>query len=151
MTFIPTFDLIALCFQLGTVLFTAYFPFRAREFESKGRYKYIHLAAVISAVFFPSILVAIQFGLGGYSRTVVPIFCLADIGSSFVFAIIPACLTSATFLTLVMLLLFKIFDIAGWKLKPKVELNVCVLYTKPNSLAITVVKPSDLHSYLCVS
>ena len=127
MTFIPTFDLIALCFQLGTVLFAAYFPFRAREFESKGRYKYIHLAAVINSVFFSAVLVAIQFGLGGYSRTVVPIFCLAEIGSSFVFAIIPACVTSATFLTLVMLLLFKIFDIAGWKLKPKVEL--CILCT----------------------
>jgi hypothetical protein len=122
-TFIPTFDLIVLCFQLGTVLFTAYFPFRAREFESKGRYKYIHLTAIITAVTFPTLLVAVQFGLGGYSRTVVPIFCLADIGSSFVFAIIPSFLTSATFLSLVMLLLIKILDIAGWKLKPKPMTN----------------------------
>ena len=119
-TFVPTHDVTALCFQLGTVLFAAYFPFRARMFESKGWYKYIHIAAVANAVIFPATLVGIQYGLGGYSRTSVPIFCLADPSSAFVFAVIPACLTNATFLTLVVLLLFKIFDIGGWKLKTKV-------------------------------
>ena len=120
MTFIPSFDLIALCFHLGTVLFAAYFPFRAREFESKGRYKYIHLTALISAVLFSAVFVGFQFGLGGYRQSMVPIFCLAEAGSAFVFAILPTCVISAIFLTLVMLLLFKIFDIGSWNFKTKV-------------------------------
>lgn len=119
-TFIPSFDQTALCFQLGTLLFSAYFPFRAREFESKGHYKYLHLVAIISCILFPIILVGIQFGLGGYSRTMVPVWCLADPGSAFVLGIIPSCVINAVFLTLVMILLFKVFDISGWRFKPKV-------------------------------
>ena len=86
-TFVPGFDLIALCYQLGTVLFTAYVPFRAREFESKGRYNYIHVVAVINSIIVAGFLVGAQLGLGGYSRTVV--HCLADASSSFAFAIVP--------------------------------------------------------------
>ena len=121
-TFVPSSDLTVLCFNLGTVLFAAYFPFRAREFESKGRYNYTHIAAVASAVIFSGMLVSIQFALGGYSRTVVPIFCLADPSNAFVFAVIPACVISAIFLTIVMLLLFKIFDIGQWKFKTRVRI-----------------------------
>ena len=119
-TVVPAFDQTALCFQLGTLLFTAYFPFRAREFESKGRYKYLHLAAILCCILFPIFLVGIQFGLGGYSRTMVPIFCLANPGSAFVLGIIPSCVINALFLMLVMIMLFKVFDISGWKFKPKV-------------------------------
>ena len=110
-----------LCFHLGTVLFAAYFPFRAREFESKGRYKYIHIAAVASALLFSAFLVGVQFALGGYSRTVVLIFCLSDTSSAFVFGVIPGCVITAIFLTLVILLLFKIVDIGGWKFTAKVS------------------------------
>ena len=114
-TFIPTFDLTGLCFHLGTVLFTAYFPFKARNLEKKGGYKYLHLIAVLCAVGLSGFLVGVQFGVGGYSRMVVPIFCLAASESAFVFGVIPACLISAIFLTFVMVLLFKIVDIEGWK------------------------------------
>ena len=119
-TFVPGFNLIALCYQLGTVLFGAYFPFRAREFKTKHRFKYVHLVAVVSAIVFPGVLVGVQYGLGGYSRTVVPIFCLADASSAFLFAIIPTSLINAIFLTFVMMLLFKVLDISGWKLRSKV-------------------------------
>ena len=108
------------------MLFSAYFPFRAREFESKGRYKYVHIAAVASALLFSAFLVGVQFALGGYSRTMVPIFCLSDVSSAFVFGVIPLCIITATFLTLVMLLLFKIVDIGGWKFRAKVSYtSVC--------------------------
>lgn len=90
-------------------------------FESKGWYKYIHIAAVANATIISASLVGIQYGLGGYSRTSAPIFCLADPSTAFVFAVVPACLINAAFLTLVVLLLFKIFDIGGWKLKTKVS------------------------------
>ena len=116
-TFIPTFDLVGLCFHLGTVLFTAYFPFRARTLETKGHYKYLHIVAVVCAFTLAMLLVGIQFGAGGYSRMMAPIFCLASSESSFVLAIIPGCFISAIFLTFVMILLFKIVDIEGRKLK----------------------------------
>ena len=63
----------------------------------------------------------IQFGVGGYSRTMVPIFCLAGSSSAFVIAVIPSCVITAIFLTFVMMLLFKVFDIGKWKLKAKVN------------------------------
>ena len=115
--FIPTFDLVGLCFHLGTVLFTAYFPFRARTMETKGHYKYLHIVAVVCAFTLATLLVGIQFGAGGYSRMMTPIFCLASSESSFALAIIPGCFISAIFLTFVMILLFKIVDIEGRKLK----------------------------------
>ena len=95
------------------MLFGAYFPFYAREFDAKGRTKYIHIAAVASAIIFPALIVGIQFVIGGYRRTMVPIFCLADTGSALVFAIIPVCLLSAVFLTLVMILFFKTVRLGG--------------------------------------
>ena len=116
-TFIPTFDLVGLCLHLGTVLFTAYFPFRARTLETKGHYKYLHIVAVVCAFMVATFFVGVQFGIGGYSRTMVPIFCLASSESSFVFGIVPGCIISAIFLTFVMILLFKIVDIEGRKLK----------------------------------
>jgi hypothetical protein len=116
-TFVPTFELTGLCFHLGTVLFTAYFPFRARELVTKGRYKYLHFVAVVSIVGVSGLLVGFQFALGGYSRTVAPIFCLGSPGSAFLFGVVPACLTSAIFLTFVMILLFKIIELKGWRLK----------------------------------
>ena len=112
-TYIPVQDLIFLCFHLGLVLFGAYFPFYARKFNTRGRTKYIHITAVASAMMLPALTVGIQFAMGGYRRTMVPIFCLADTGSAFVFAIVPGCLLSAVFLTLVMILLFKIVRLGG--------------------------------------
>ena len=123
LTFIPTHDLVLLCFQLGTVIFAAYFPYRAREFESKGCYKYIHITAVVTAISFSSLMVGFTYAVSGYSRTMVPIFCLAsDSSGSFAFDIIPICLVTAIFLTFVMVLLFKIIDFGGWKLKTKVRI-----------------------------
>ena len=116
-TFIPTFDLVGLCFHLGTVLFTAYFPFRARTLETKGHYKYLHIVAVVCAVGSSGFLTGIQFGIGGYSRTIVPVFCLASPEGAFGFSIVPVCITCATFLTFVVVLLFKILDLEGWHLK----------------------------------
>jgi hypothetical protein len=116
-TFVPTFELTGLCFHLGTVLFTAYFPFRARRFEKKGSYKYLHLVAVLCGFGFSGFLVGIQFAVGGYNRNIVPIFCVAAPESAFFFGIIPVCIISATFLTVVMILLCKIVNIDGWRLK----------------------------------
>ena len=102
--FIYVYEHIAIVrIHLGLVLFGAYFPFYAREFDAKGRTKYIHITAVASAILIPALIVEIQFAMGGYRRTMVPIFCLADTGSTFVFSIIPVCLLSAVFLTLVMI------------------------------------------------
>ena len=148
-TFIPSFDFTVLCFQLGTVLFGVYFPFRAREFESKGHCKWIHLVSVINAVSLSALLVGVQFGLGGYSRTMVPVFCLADMGSALVVSVIPTCVILAIFLTLVMLLLFKIFDIAGWKLRTKVELHILELSHIPDSM-LHVISSIELLYALCV-
>ena len=99
------------------MLFTAYFPFRARKLETKGRYKYLHLIAIGCAVGVSILLVGIQFGAGGYSRTVVPIFCLTFSASAFALGIVPGCILLAVFLTFVMILLFKIVDIEGQKIK----------------------------------
>ena len=66
---------------------------------------------------FSIFLVGLQFALGGFSRTVVPIFCLAASESAFVFGVIPACFISAIFLTFMMALFFKIITIQGWKHK----------------------------------
>ena len=116
-TFVPTFELVGLCFHLGTVLFTAYFPFRARKLQTKGGYRRLHIVTIITTIGVSGIFVGLQFAAGGYSRTVVPIYCFAAPESAFVFAVIPVCITSAIFLTFVMVLLFKIIDIEGWKLK----------------------------------
>ena len=116
-TFVPTFELIGLCFHLGTVLFTAYFPFRARKLETKGGYKYLHIVTLICTIGGSGFFVGLQFAAGGYSRTVVPIYCFAAPESAFVFAVVPVCVTSAIFLTFVMVLLFKIIDIERWKNK----------------------------------
>ena len=99
------------------MLFTAYFPFRARKLETKGHYKYLHIIAIGCAFGVSILLVGIQFGAGGYSRTMVPIFCVASSASAFALAIVPACILSAVFLTFVMILLFKIVDIEGQKIK----------------------------------
>ena len=122
-TFVPTFELTGLCFHLGTVLFTAYFPFRARRFEKKGSYKYLHLVAVLCGFGFSGFLVGIQFAVGGYNRNIVPIFCVAAPESAFFFGIIPVCIISALFLTVVMILLCKIVNIDGWRLKLSQVIN----------------------------
>ena len=124
-TFILSFDFFGLCFHMGTVLFTVYFPFRARGLETRGGYKYFHLVAVICAIGFSGVLVGLQFAVGGYSRTVIPVLCIAAPESSFVFGIVPVCLISAIFLTFVMILLFKIISIQGWRLNRS---EVCMLY-----------------------
>ena len=117
-TFIATFGyIIGLCFHLGTVLFTVYFPFRARTLETKGHYKYLHIVAVVFPLTLATLFLGIQYGIGGYSRTMVPIFCLPSSEGSFALAIVPGCFISAIFLTFVMVLLFKIVDIEGIKLK----------------------------------
>jgi hypothetical protein len=90
----------------------------------KGRYKYLHFVAVVSIVGVSGLLVGFQFALGGYSRTAVPIFCLGSPGSAFLFGVVPACLTSAIFLTFV---LFKIIELKGWRLKP----TVAMLFNAP--------------------
>ena len=106
-TVITTFDLIILCSQLGVTLFASCFPFRAQTFKSKGHYKHLHKITVVFGVLCGASFVGFQFALGGYSRTVVPIFCLASEGSAFVFSVIPLCVLSAIFLSIVMILLFK--------------------------------------------
>ena len=73
--------------------------------------------AVSCAICFSGFFVGVQFAVGGYSRTVVPIYCLASPEGAFVFAVVPVCISSATFLTFVMILLFKIIDIDGLNLK----------------------------------
>ena len=95
----------------------AFFPFKARELETNGGYKYLHVAAVVCAIGVAVFLVGLQFKGGGYSRTVVPVLCLSTPDSALVFGIAPVCVMSAIFLTFVMVLLFKIIDIEGWKLK----------------------------------
>ena len=119
------------------VLFTVYFPIRAREFESKGYNKYIHLITVVCAVIFPAFLVGIQYGMGGYTRTVVPIFCISDTSSAFVFAVIPISIISAILVTLVMILLFKIFNIGGWKVDTKVHVCLNIYHDAPQSVHTT--------------
>ena len=99
------------------MLFTAYFPFRARTLETKGHYKYLHIVAVVFPLTLATLFLGIQYGAGGYSRTMVPIFCLPSSEGSFALAIVPGCFISAIFLTFVMVLLFKIVDIEGIKLK----------------------------------
>ena len=124
----PVVSTARLSLGLGQVgLFTAYFPFCARKFESKGCYKYIHVVAVINSTVVSGFLVGAQLGLGGYGRTVVPIFCLADASSAYAFAIVPTNAINALVLTFVMILHFKVFDIGGWKLKSKVLSLLCVL------------------------
>jgi len=112
-TYIPVQDITLLCFHLGLVLFGAYFPFSAREFDAKGRTKYIHITAVASAILIPALIVGFQFAMGGYHRGMSPIFCLADSGTAFVFAIIPLSLLSAVFLMLVMILFFRTVRLGG--------------------------------------
>ena len=125
-TFISSFDLTGLCFHLGTVLFTAYFPFRARQLQKNGGYKYLHLVAVISIIGISGFLVGFQFALGGYSRTAAPIFCLGSPESAFLFGVVPACVTSALFLTFVIILLFKIVALQGWTLSKVILLFYAV-------------------------
>ena len=98
---------------------------------TKGRYKYLHFVAVVSIVGVSGLLVGFQFALGGYSRTVAPIFCLGSPGSAFLFGVVPACLTSAIFLTFVMILLFKIIELKGWRLKSTVGYLQCSLAHLP--------------------
>ena len=128
-TYFQPVQLILASFHLGVIIFGAYFPFCARLFEAKGRYKYVHIAAVICAFLIPAPNIGIQFTLGGYSRTLVPLWCLSNRSSAFFFAVIPASLASAVFLTLVVLLFIKIIRIANWNScnrKPKVH-NYMVL------------------------
>ena len=93
---------------------------------------------------FSAVFVGFQFGLGGYRQSMVPIFCLAEVGSAFVFAILPTCVISAIFLTLVMLLLFKIFDIASWNFKPKVYIYIMyvIMYFKAIIVAYNTISPN---------
>ena len=131
MTIILTFDITVLCFHLGTTLFTTHFPFRAQRFKSKGYYKHLHIITVVSGVLSGASFVGIQYALGGYSRTVVPIFCLSSPGSAFVFSVIPLCVLSAIFLSIVMILLFKIVGFGKLSFSSKVR--VCV-YIKSSKL-----------------
>ena len=84
--------------------------------------------AVICAVGVSGVLVGLQFAVGGYRRTVVPVLCIAAPESSFVFGIVPVCLISAIFLTFVMILLFKIIKSKKWRLRrSEVCTDVCFL------------------------
>ena len=100
---------------LGVVLFGTYFPFTAKQFKSKGYCKHVHITVVILAVLCSAALVGAQLAMGGYTRTMVPIFCLAGVDSAFWYAVVPPCFLAAVFLTLVMVLLFKIIDREQWQ------------------------------------
>ena len=84
--------------------------------------------AVINSTVVSGILVGAQLGLGGYSRTVVPIFCLADASSAFAFAIVPTSAINALFLTIVMILLFKVFEtLVDGNLNPRYCHYLCIV------------------------
>ena len=108
LTFSLQFDFMLLSFYLGIVLFGTYFPFTARKYESRGCYKYVHIVALVTGVLCSAALVGVQFARGGYRRRIAPIFCLATVESALWGAVVPQCFIAATFLTLVMVLLFRI-------------------------------------------
>ena len=136
-TFITTFDRIVLCFQLGVTLFASHFPFRAERFKSKGYYKHLHIVTVVCGLFSGACFVGLQFALGGYSRTVVPIFCLAGAGSAFVFSVIPLCVLSAIFLSIVMILLFKIVGFGKLSFSTKVRVYVYEILNITSTVFLT--------------
>ena len=115
-TFASLLHFSLLSVYLGVVLFGTYFPFSARKFESRGCFRYIHsdMVVLVIAVLFSSVLVGVQLALGGYRRRMVPIFCLTEANSAFWSAIVPPCFIAAIFLTLVMVLFFKIIDREEW-------------------------------------
>lgn len=93
--------------------------------DKSGGYKYVHVTAVVCALAVASLLVGFQYVVGGYSRLIVPIFCIADPESAYFFGIIPICFISATFLTFVMILLFKVVDI-DWLKHRKTEVGIII-------------------------
>ena len=108
---------------LGVVLFGTYFPFTARRLKSKGCHKYIHIIALVTILLCSMLIVGAEFINGGYHRTMVPIFCLAEPKTAFEYAVVPPCFTAAIFVTLVMVLLFKIIDREEWHcMKMKVSI-----------------------------
>ena len=43
-----------------------WFPFQAHKFDATGKTKYLHLAAILSALFLPGIPIVIALSTGGY-------------------------------------------------------------------------------------
>ena len=65
-TFILSCDFFGLCFHMGIVLFTVYFPFRARGLETRGGYKLFSSGGCHSAIGFQEFLfIGLQFAVGG--------------------------------------------------------------------------------------
>ena len=108
------FDLTILSAYLGVVLLGIYFPFIARNFESRGYFKYVHIMALVIGVLLSVLCVGCHLSMGGYRIRIVPIFCVAQVDSAFWGSVVPHCVIAATFLTLVMVLLFKIVERDGW-------------------------------------
>ena len=108
------FNLTVLSAYLGVVLLGLYFPFTARNFESRGYFKYVHIMALVMGVLISVLFVGYHLSMGGYRRRILPIFCVAQVESAFWGSVLPHCVIAATFLTLVMVLLFKIVERDGW-------------------------------------
>ena len=113
-TFASVLHFSLLSLYLGVVLFGTYFPFSVRKFESRGCFRYVHIVALVTTVLFSLVLVGVQLASGGYRRRMVPIFCLAETHSAFWSAIVPPCFIAAVFLSLVMVLFFKVIDREDW-------------------------------------
>ena len=67
------------CLHIGSIFWGLVFPFQAHRFKVSGKYKYLHLAVILLAIFIPGISVAGALAPEGVRfQRFPPIICVAD-------------------------------------------------------------------------
>ena len=89
------------------------FPFQAHRFDVTGKYKYLHLAAVLLAIFIPAITVAGALGPEGVEfQRYPPIMCKSDNrNGNFYSALLPGTIADAVGCTLLVLIFWMIHKV----------------------------------------
>ena len=89
------------------------FPFHYRSIDSGGKFKYLHLSAVVVALLLPGINIGISHGTGGYNWDAIPpLLCLPTEGIvgfySILFPISALTIIGLTLMLLVFWILVKV-------------------------------------------
>ena len=100
--------------QVSILFWKLLFPFHARFWEQRGRFKYIHIGTVLLAILFPAILITISLTVGTsyYAVDYLPQLCgPSDREVSFYILVLPGCFMLAVGVTLLWIVAWKIFKV----------------------------------------
>ena len=109
-------------FHISILLWGTVFPFRARSYETRGYFRYIHIAMVVAAVVVPLESVGVILGTGGLTiPRFPPVACFArDTDATYFAFVLPVSIMNATGVSMIVI----IFRAIIMKAKSKVSESI---------------------------